>query len=126
MGSLIIPSAERQSGGLELQHLDAVDHPNEHHKRAHELVLNSPDPPSLLHEVCSSVREALFPDKSRKRNQKPPSRRIASCFVTLFPILRWGRNYKATKFKHDLMAGLTLASLCIPQVYTHTTYIQYS
>ncbi|GMI72078.1 SULPHATE TRANSPORTER 2;2 [Hibiscus trionum] len=31
----------------------------------------------------------------------------------LFPILSWGRTYKAAMFKNDLMAGLTLANLSI-------------
>ncbi|KAK9110635.1 hypothetical protein Sjap_018695 [Stephania japonica] len=39
----------------------------------------------------------------------------ASVLQGLFPILQWCRAYKATKFKNDLMAGLTLASLSIPQ-----------
>ncbi|KAG0499370.1 hypothetical protein HPP92_004061 [Vanilla planifolia] len=34
---------------------------------------------------------------------------------SLFPILKWGSEYNFTKFKGDLIAGLTIASLCIPQ-----------
>ncbi|KAK9128056.1 hypothetical protein Syun_016853 [Stephania yunnanensis] len=34
----------------------------------------------------------------------------------------WCRAYKETKFKNDLMAGLTLASLSIPQVQTKTKF----
>ncbi|KAJ9560464.1 hypothetical protein OSB04_005624 [Centaurea solstitialis] len=33
----------------------------------------------------------------------------------MFPILEWGRNYDLNKFKGDLIAGLTIASICIPQ-----------
>lgn len=33
----------------------------------------------------------------------------------VFPILEWGRRYKLHMFKGDLIAGLTIASLCIPQ-----------
>lgn len=33
----------------------------------------------------------------------------------LFPIFGWGRDYSLNKFKGDLIAGLTIASLCIPQ-----------
>ncbi|KAG9129559.1 hypothetical protein Leryth_023899 [Lithospermum erythrorhizon] len=33
----------------------------------------------------------------------------------VFPILEWGRKYNLTKFRGDLIAGLTIASLCIPQ-----------
>ncbi|KAG6784248.1 hypothetical protein POTOM_009936 [Populus tomentosa] len=81
-------------------------------------VLNSPDPPGLLQELGSSVREIIFP-RGKKRTsstarQKQQSRAI-EFLQGVFPILRWGRDYKASKFKNDLMAGLTLASLSIPQ-----------
>ncbi|KAK4564112.1 hypothetical protein RGQ29_006272 [Quercus rubra] len=33
----------------------------------------------------------------------------------IFLILEWGRSYNLTKFKGDLIAGLTIASLCVPQ-----------
>uniref|UniRef100_A0A5B6Z1Y5 Putative low affinity sulfate transporter 3 n=1 Tax=Davidia involucrata TaxID=16924 RepID=A0A5B6Z1Y5_DAVIN len=73
-------------------------------------VLNSPEPPGLWHELIGTIREALFPPRN-----KLSSRGIVSFLQGLFPIISWGRNYKASKFKNDLMAGLTLASLCIPQ-----------
>ncbi|PSS00001.1 Sulfate transporter 2.2 like [Actinidia chinensis var. chinensis] len=81
-------------------------------------VLNSPNPPSLLQELISSVKETIFPYRSNLTSSSPkqPRSRVAvSVLQGLFPILSWARNYKASKFKKDLMAGLTLASLCIPQ-----------
>ncbi|XP_057470291.1 low affinity sulfate transporter 3-like isoform X2 [Actinidia eriantha] len=81
-------------------------------------VLNSPNPPSLLQELISSVKETIFPYRSKLTSSSPkqPRSRVAvSVLQGLFPILSWARNYKASKFKKDLMAGLTLASLCIPQ-----------
>ncbi|GFZ10022.1 slufate transporter 2;1 [Actinidia rufa] len=81
-------------------------------------VLNSPNPPSLLQELVSSVKETIFPYRSKLTSSSPkqPRSRVAvSVLQGLFPILSWARNYKASKFKKDLMAGLTLASLCIPQ-----------
>ncbi|KAK5824209.1 hypothetical protein PVK06_018977 [Gossypium arboreum] len=39
----------------------------------------------------------------------------AMSFQALFPILSWGKTYTASKLKDDFMAGLTLASLSIPQ-----------
>lgn len=86
-----------------------------------EWVLNSPDPPPLCHELISSIKKTLFPHgkKHSSSSKKQTPRDYAASFLQgLFPILRWGRNYKASKFKSDLMAGLTLASLSIPQVYT--------
>lgn len=82
-------------------------------------LLNSPDPPSIWHELAGSIREAFVPRNklSSSSRVKQTWRRSAFSFLRgLFPILNWGRNYKASKFKSDLMAGLTLASLSIPQV----------
>lgn len=77
-------------------------------------ILNSPDPPNLLNELISSVKETICSSSSSSAKQ-PRSRHAVSLLQSLFPILSWARNYKASKFKADIMAGLTLASLCIPQ-----------
>lgn len=82
-------------------------------------LLNSPDPPSVWQELTGSIREAFFPrnkHSSSSRANQTWSTSTYSFLQGLFPILNWGRNYKASKFKSDLMAGLTLASLSIPQV----------
>lgn len=47
--------------------------------------------------------------------KKKSSNPVYSYLKSVFPILIWGRQYKLNMFKKDLMAGLTLASLCIPQ-----------
>ncbi|KAI8550474.1 hypothetical protein RHMOL_Rhmol06G0109400 [Rhododendron molle] len=77
-------------------------------------ILNSPDPPNPFKELISTVKETIC--SSSSSSPKQPQSRRAVCFLRgLFPILSWARNYKASKFKADLMAGLTLASLSIPQ-----------
>ena len=78
-------------------------------------LINSPEPPSLWQELVNSVRGSVFPH-GRKNSSSTKGRRAMSFLQGLFPILSWGRTYKASKFKDDLMAGLTLASLSIPQV----------
>ncbi|KAL5779619.1 hypothetical protein ACOSQ2_010356 [Xanthoceras sorbifolium] len=80
-------------------------------------LLNSPEPPSLWQEIVGSIREAVFHGKkhSSSSTKQTSSRHAFSFLKGLFPILKWGRNYKASKFKSDLMAGLTLASLSVPQ-----------
>uniref|UniRef100_A0A2N9IHJ9 STAS domain-containing protein n=1 Tax=Fagus sylvatica TaxID=28930 RepID=A0A2N9IHJ9_FAGSY len=83
-----------------------------------EWVLNSPDPPSLCQELISSIKETVFPQgkkHSSASKKKTPWDYGVSFLRGVFPILSWGRNYKAAMFKNDLMAGLTLASLSIPQ-----------
>ncbi|XP_047341478.1 low affinity sulfate transporter 3-like [Impatiens glandulifera] len=91
---------------------------NEMNKRMQRTnwVLSSPDPPGPLKELVGAAKAAFLP-RRRKPGKKTPSKGDAlfSILKGIFPILSWGRNYKASKFKSDLMAGLTLASLCIPQ-----------
>ncbi|KAL0751965.1 hypothetical protein Bca101_033968 [Brassica carinata] len=58
-------------------------------------LLDCPEPPSPWHELKSQVKES-FLTKAK-------------------------RNYKLIMFKNDLMAGLTLASLCIPQSIGYAT-----
>lgn len=81
-------------------------------------LLNSPDPPGCFQEIFSSIRGTILPRGTKNRSSFPKKSSASKAFSFLqgvFPILEWGRNYRATKFKRDLMAGLTLASLCIPQ-----------
>ncbi|KAG5525989.1 hypothetical protein RHGRI_032321 [Rhododendron griersonianum] len=46
---------------------------------------------------------------------QPKSQKLVLVLQALFPILEWGRDYNLSKFKGDLIAGLTIASLAIPQ-----------
>ncbi|KAJ0987376.1 hypothetical protein J5N97_005732 [Dioscorea zingiberensis] len=76
------------------------------------LVLDSPDPPAPWHELTDSVRHSLL---SHAKKFGSFSKCISSASYALFPVLRWGRNYDLKMFRSDLLAGLTLASLGIPQ-----------
>ncbi|KAL5992305.1 Sulfate transporter 1.2 [Asimina triloba] len=70
----------------------------------------------LYKEFTYSLKETLFHDVSlRAFKDQPRSRKILLGLQSLFPILEWGRDYNLHKFKGDLIAGLTIASLCIPQ-----------
>ncbi|KAF3434995.1 hypothetical protein FNV43_RR22082 [Rhamnella rubrinervis] len=70
----------------------------------------------LWEEFKSGVKEILFPDEPlRSFKDQPSSRKFVMGMEAVFPILRWGREYNLNKFKGDLIAGLTIASLCIPQ-----------
>ncbi|KAK9272371.1 hypothetical protein L1049_002742 [Liquidambar formosana] len=83
-------------------------------------VMNAPEPPGLWCELMESIRDTCFPQGNKFSSLKKQQCAI-SVLVGLFPILHWCRNYKATKFKNDLLAGLTLASLCIPQSIGYAT-----
>ncbi|KAK4800471.1 hypothetical protein SAY86_020958 [Trapa natans] len=72
---------------------------------------------NLFKEFSSTLKETLFADDPlRPFKDQPGSRKFLLGIQTLFPIFEWGRSYNLNKFKGDLIAGLTIASLCIPQV----------
>ncbi|KAI3981078.1 hypothetical protein MKX01_032218 [Papaver californicum] len=84
------------------------------------MLLNAPDPPGLCSEFVGSIKEIVnLPNgnKSYSSSKKKPElkQHVGSVLRGLFPILSWGRSYTLSKFKSDLMSGLTLASLSIPQ-----------
>ncbi|KAK4401896.1 Sulfate transporter 1.3 [Sesamum angolense] len=60
---------------------------------------------SLFKEFKFTFKETFFHDDPLRRFKDQPR----------FPILEWGRRYELSMFKGDLIAGITIASLCIPQ-----------
>ncbi|XP_023524408.1 low affinity sulfate transporter 3-like [Cucurbita pepo subsp. pepo] len=94
-----------------------------------EWLLNSPNPPSFWEELAAAVRENVIPRSCTKTHLAKKKTKTTSSsdekqsifkatlilLQSMFPILKLGRNYKASNFKSDIMAGLTLASLSIPQ-----------
>lgn len=71
----------------------------------------------LYWEFTSTLKETFFADDPlRSFKNQPKSRKLLLGLQALFPILEWSRHYNLSKFKGDLIAGLTIASLCIPQV----------
>ncbi|KAJ8765564.1 hypothetical protein K2173_014686 [Erythroxylum novogranatense] len=79
-------------------------------------VLSAPEPPSPWRELMDYV----LPEGG-KFHAKTGFNPVLTLLQQTFPILCWSRNYKATKFKNDVLAGLTLASLCIPQSIGYAT-----
>lgn len=76
-----------------------------------------PPKQSLFHEFKATVKETFFHDDPlRQFKDQPGLKRLFLGIQAVFPILEWGRCYNLSKFKGDLIAGLTIASLCIPQV----------
>lgn len=99
---------------LQQQHRQAED--TSGRAKTAQWLLSSPDPPGLWQQLIHGIKSNLLPQGNSYSKQKTPANRAFSLFRGLFPILSWGRNYKASKFKNDVMAGLTLASLSVPQV----------
>ncbi|OMO68156.1 sulfate anion transporter [Corchorus capsularis] len=75
-----------------------------------------PPKQSLLKEIAGTVKETFFADDPlRNFKDQSRSRKLVLGVQAIFPIFEWGRHYSLSKFKGDLIAGLTLASLVIPQ-----------
>lgn len=65
----------------------------------------------------SGFKETFFPDDPFRRitGKMSVSRRTRNVLEYLFPIVQWLPNYDLKKFRYDLLAGVTIASLAVPQ-----------
>lgn len=77
-------------------------------------------------KLKSNLNETFFSDdpfrpfKTQKNRNK-----FLLVLEFLFPILHWGRNYDVKKYlKGDIIAGLTIASLAVPQVTSKVIALQ--
>lgn len=78
--------------------------------------VGKPQKQNILKEVGSVFKETFFPDDPlRSFKDQPTSKKFVLGARAVFPILDWGRHYTLGKLKSDLIAGMTIASLCIPQ-----------
>nr|KAJ0196895.1 hypothetical protein LSAT_V11C700373340 [Lactuca sativa] len=78
--------------------------------------VGKPPKQDLLKEIKTGLKETFLSDDPLKPFKgQSKKRKLVLGFQTLFPILEWGRDYSFSKFKGDLIAGCTIASLCIPQ-----------
>jgi sulfate transporter 2, low-affinity len=90
-----------------------------------KLVLNSPKPPSLREELVGVFGKAFRPRAASGAGaggRQPRWSWVLTALQCVFPVLQWFRNYNLKAFKGDVMAGLTLASLGIPQVRGFSTH----
>lgn len=73
---------------------------------------------SFLHKLKNRLKETFFPDDPLRqfKGQSPKQKWILGAQY-VFPILQWGPNYSLKLFKSDIVSGLTIASLAIPQVH---------
>ncbi|KAL2607959.1 hypothetical protein R1flu_026532 [Riccia fluitans] len=88
----------------------------DHEERA--LVHNVRVPPdrSVGSRVKETVKETFFPDDPMRlfRGHKGKKKWFLG-LAYVFPILDWLPKYRLKKLKHDVIAGLTIASLAVPQ-----------
>ncbi|RWW47141.1 hypothetical protein BHE74_00046862 [Ensete ventricosum] len=75
-----------------------------------------PPPRPFLDTFRANLKETFFPDDPLRqfRNERGP-RRVLLGLKYFLPILEWAPTYSFGLFKADLIAGITIASLAIPQ-----------
>lgn len=75
-----------------------------------------PPPQSFVTSIKNNLKETFFPDDPLKQfKNQPPKKRFILGMQYIFPILEWAPRYTFSFFKSDLIAGITIASLAIPQ-----------
>ncbi|XP_051135623.1 sulfate transporter 1.3-like [Andrographis paniculata] len=97
---------------------NASAHSGGHAESAPSNVHRVGEPPkaSLAKELKFGFMETFFHDDPlRHFKDQSGWKKFILGIQGVFPILEWGRKYKLSMFKGDLIAGLTIASLCIPQ-----------
>lgn len=101
---------EKAAGNMSYSHQNAQNAP-------YVYKVGVPPKQNLFKEFTDTMKETFFSDDPlRPFKDQTRSRKFVLGMQAVFPILEWGRNYNIKKFRGDIIAGLTIASLCIPQV----------
>ncbi|XP_073315564.1 sulfate transporter 3.1-like [Primulina huaijiensis] len=75
-----------------------------------------PPPQPFIKSLKNTLKEMFFPDDPlRQFKNQPPRKKFALGLQYIFPVFEWGPRYTLDLFKSDLIAGITIASLAIPQ-----------
>ena len=75
-----------------------------------------PEKGSFVTEIRSTLKETFFPDNPIRTLQKQtPRERFFTTIAYVFPVFNWAQGYTLLNLKDDVIAGLTIGSLCIPQ-----------
>ncbi|KAK4762663.1 hypothetical protein SAY86_008431 [Trapa natans] len=75
-----------------------------------------PPPRTTFQKLKCRLKETFFPDDPlRQFKGQPCGRKFLLAAQYIFPVLQWGPHYKLGLFKSDIVSGLTIASLAIPQ-----------
>ncbi|OAY84870.1 Sulfate transporter 3.1 [Ananas comosus] len=87
----------------------------DHHQHPHQWVNLSAKRP-FAKALKSDLTETFFPDNPfGGLGDLPAGARVFRVLQYFVPILEWGPKYTLSNFRYDLLAGVTIASLAIPQ-----------
>ncbi|XP_048336651.2 sulfate transporter 3.1-like [Ziziphus jujuba] len=89
-------------------------YPSENEGISHRVEIPPPQP--FIKTFQYSLKETFFPDDPlRQFKNQPASRKFILGLQYFLPFLEWAPRYTLQFFKADLIAGITIASLAIPQ-----------
>ena len=75
-----------------------------------------PPPQPFSKSLKYSLKETFFPDDPlRQFKNQPASKRVVLALQYFLPMFEWAPRYTLNFLKSDLIAGITIASLAIPQ-----------
>lgn len=78
--------------------------------------VNFAEPRKFREKLKHDLKETFFPDDPfRAFKDEHPKRRVLKGLKYFVPIFEWLPNYNFSLFRFDLLAGVTIASLAIPQ-----------
>ncbi|KAG7025507.1 Sulfate transporter 3.1, partial [Cucurbita argyrosperma subsp. argyrosperma] len=106
----VYPSTATEGGGGECLHRAAI-----------------PPPQPFVKSLKNSLKETFFPDDPlRQFKNQPAARKVLLGLQYFFPVLEWGPRYRLALLKSDLISGITIASLAIPQGISYAKFQFYS
>ncbi|MFS7975769.1 putative SLC26A/SulP transporter, STAS domain, sulfate anion transporter, STAS domain superfamily [Helianthus anomalus] len=83
-------------------------------QQPHKVAIPPPQP--FIKSLKLTVKETLFPDDPlRQFKGQSQSRKFILALQYVFPFFDWASSYNLSFFKSDVIAGITIASLAIPQ-----------
>ncbi|GMP90938.1 hypothetical protein CsSME_00041852 [Camellia sinensis var. sinensis] len=89
-------------------------YPSTNVEHAHEVAIPPPQP--FFKSLKASMKETFFPDDPLQQfKNQPPVAKFKLGLQYFLPILEWGPRYTFQFLKADLISGITIASLAIPQ-----------
>ncbi|KAJ4958524.1 hypothetical protein NE237_025635 [Protea cynaroides] len=79
--------------------------------------VNFPRPRSFFTSFKSDLKETFFPDDPFRqfKSEPNPLNRTKEALQYFITIIEWLPKYNLCLFRYDLLAGITIASLAIPQ-----------
>ncbi|XP_077225436.1 putative sulfate transporter 3.5 [Tasmannia lanceolata] len=82
----------------------------------HSVTVNFSNTRSFETSFKSSLKETFFPDDPfRQFKNQSALGKVGKVIKYFLPVLEWGPKYRLNLFRYDLLSGITIASLAIPQ-----------